>query len=97
MFLSKFETVLLKKGDYFIREGEVCKKVGFIVSGSMLCSYNKDGETVIDEFSLDKEFISFLTHSPAEKDLKCLEDIEIAAISYNNIQQLYALNSIFKK
>lgn len=101
IFTSKFEPVSLKKGDYFIKEGEICKKVGFIVSGSMLCSYNKDGDTVIDEFSLDKEFItdyfSFLTSSPAEKDVKCLENTELVVISYNNMQLLYSLSPIFEK
>ncbi|MBL4668920.1 MAG: Crp/Fnr family transcriptional regulator, partial [Flavobacteriales bacterium] len=100
-FLSKFKPASLKKGEYFIREGQISRKIGFIVSGSMLCSYNKDGEEIIDEFSLDKEFItdyfSFLTNSPAEKDVKCLENTELIVISYEDMQQLYAQNPMFEK
>ena len=44
----------------------------------MFCYYNKDGEQIIDEFSLDYEFItdyfSYLTNIPAEKNVKCIED-----------------------
>jgi len=101
IFLSKFKPVSLKKGDYFISEGQISRKVGFIVTGSMLCSYNKDGEEIIDEFSLDKEFItdyfSFLTNSPADKNVKCLEDTKLIVINYNDMQMFYAQNPIFEK
>ncbi len=101
IFLSRFEPMSLKKNDYFIREGQISRKVGFIVKGSMLCSYNKNGEEIIDEFSLDNEFItdyfSFLTNSPAEKNVKCLENTELIVINYDDMQMLYAQNPIFEK
>ena len=101
IFLSKFTPDSLKKGDYFIKEGQISRKVGFIIKGSMLCSYNKNGEQVIDEFSLDKEFItdynSFLTNTPADKDVICLEDTELMVISYKDLQELYAMDSAFEK
>lgn len=101
IFLSKFTPESLKKGDYFIKEGQISRKVGFIIKGSMLCSYNKSGEQVIDEFSLDKEFItdynSFLTNTPADKDVICLEDTELMVISYKDLQELYAMDSAFEK
>ncbi len=101
LFLSKFTPLSLKKGAYFIREGQVSRKIGFIIKGSMLCSYNKNGKKIIDEFSLDKEFItdyfSFLTCSPAEKDVICLEDTELLVIGYEDMQELYAIKSTFEK
>ncbi len=101
IFLSKFKPVFLKKGEYFIREGEVFRKLGFIVKGSMYCSYHKDGEEVIDEFSLDNEFItdylSFLTGSPSEKDVRCIEDTEIIVIDFEDMQALYTQKPIFEK
>ncbi len=101
VFLSKFRPVSLKKGEYFIREGQISRKVGFIVRGSMLCSYNKDGKDIIDEFSMEKEFVtdyfSFLTNLPAEKDVKCLEDTELVVIGYEAMQELYIADPIFEK
>lgn len=100
-FISKFKPVSLEKGEYFIREGQISRKIGFIVSGSMLCSYNRSGEEIIDEFSLDKEFItdynSFLTNSPAEKDVKCLENTELLVIGYDDLQDLYSQNQAFER
>lgn len=100
-FLSKFKPVSLKKGEYFIKEGQISRKVGFIISGSMLCYYDKDGEQAIDEFSLDKEFItdyfSFLTNSPAGKNVKCLEATELVVMSYEDLQELYAISPVFER
>jgi len=100
-FISKFTPVSLKKGDYFIKDGEISRKIAFIISGSMLCVYNKDGNEVFDEFSLDREFItdyqSFLTNGPADKDVRCLEDTELMVISYEDLQKLYKQKPIFEK
>jgi len=101
VFISKFKPVVLKKGDYFLKEGEVSRKIGFIVKGSMFCYYNKDGDIVIDEFSLDNEFItdygSFLTNTPADKDVVCLEKTELLILYYEDLQELYSLNPVFEK
>jgi CRP-like cAMP-binding protein len=67
----------------------------------MLCSYNKDGKEVIDEFSLDNEFItdykSFLTRTPADKDVRCLEKSSLLIISYEDLQDLYAEHPRFER
>ena len=100
-FLSKFYPVSLKKGDYFIKEGQVSRQLGYIITGSMLCYYDKEGEEIIDEFSLDKEFItdyrSFLTNTPAEKNVRCLEDTELMVINYDDLQEQYDLSPTFEK
>ena len=93
-FLSKFKTIHLKKGEYFITEGQLKKELGLIVKGCMFCYYNKDGEQIIDEFSLDYEFItdyfSYLTNIPAEKNVKCIEDTILMVLPFNQIQSEYS-------
>ena len=101
IFAEQFELKNLSKGDYFLQNGFFCKQIAFINKGAMYCVYNKDGNEIIDEFSLDREFItdyhSFLTNSPADKDVKCLEDTELMVISYEDLQELYAQKPIFEK
>ena len=67
----------------------------------MLCSYNKGGEEIIDEFSLDNEFISdyfsFLTQTPAEKDVKCLEDTELLVLEKKDLELLSAQSPVYEK
>jgi len=100
-FLSKFKTIHLKKGEYFIKEGQLKKELGLIIKGCMFCYYNKDGEQVIDEFSLDYEFItdyfSYLTNSPAEKNVKCIEDTDLLVLPFEVLKIEYSNNSNYEK
>jgi len=49
-FAGKFTFKDFKKGDYFIKEGNLSSEIGFILKGCLVCVYNKDGVDVIDEF-----------------------------------------------
>jgi CRP-like cAMP-binding protein len=101
VFFSKFKTVSYKKGDYFVKEGQISRYIGFIVKGCLMCVYNNDGKEFIDEFSLDNEFISayasFITGTPADKDIICLEDSELLILSYSNLQELYEIDPVFER
>jgi CRP-like cAMP-binding protein len=97
IFSEGFTLQELKKGDYFLREGERCNHLAFIESGAMMCYYIKDGKRFIDEFSLDNEFItdysSFLTHSPSNKHIQCLENCKFYVISSDRLNDLYQVKS----
>jgi CRP-like cAMP-binding protein len=101
VFFSKFKAVSYKKGDYFVKEGQISRYIGFIVKGCLMCVYNNDGKEYIDEFSLDNEFISayasFITGTPADKDIICLEDSELLILSYSNLQELYEIDPVFER
>lgn len=100
-FISKFKLIHLKKGEYFIKEGQLKKELGLIVHGCMLCYYNKNGEQVIDEFSLDYEFItdyfSYLTNTPAEKNVKCIEDTDLLVLPFDQLHAEYGNTPNFEK
>lgn len=101
LFLSKFKHKSFKKGDYFIKEGESCSEIGFILKGCLVCVYNKDGNDAIDEFSVENEFISdypsLLDNKPAEKDVKCLEDSEIIVVNSKDLNELYNQKHSFER
>jgi len=101
VFFSKFKAVNYKKGNYFVKEGQISRYIGFIVKGCLMCVYNNDGKEFIDEFSLDNEFISayasFITGTPADKDIICLEDSELLILSYSNLQELYEIDPVFER
>ncbi len=101
VLFTKFKAVSYKKGDYFVREGQISRYIGFIVKGCLMCVYNSDGKEYIDEFSLDNEFISdyasFITGAPADKDIICLEDCELLILSYSNLQKLYETDPVFER
>ncbi len=86
----------IKKGEFFLTEGEVCKHAGFIVKGLMRYYINHDGEDKTYDFAQENNFIcnyeSFLPKIPSTKIIQALEDCEILQISYADLQIFY--NSI---
>jgi len=90
-FLWKIKSI--KKGDFFLAEGEVCKHAGFIVKGLMRYYINHDGEDKTYDFAQENNFIcnyeSFLPKTPSTKIIQALEDCEILQISYADLQIFY--------
>lgn len=92
IFLSQFSSATLKKNEVFISEGKVCNKVGLIERGLMKCIYNKNGEEVVFEFAHEYNFISdyysFVTNTPSEKEIRCLEDTTVYVITKEKLAEL---------
>lgn len=91
--LSLFSIKEYKKGDFFLKEGQVCKEVGFIEKGLVRYFFNKEGEELISEFGKEGDFVcnyqSFLDHSPSTRNIQAIEDVTLQEISYDNLQLLY--------
>ncbi|QNL48061.1 Crp/Fnr family transcriptional regulator [Olivibacter sp. SDN3] len=82
------------KNDYFLRQGDVCRHVGFINQGLIRYYMVKDsGEELTLDFGKETEFTcnyeSFLDQSVSAVSIQCLEPSEILVISYENLQLLY--------
>jgi len=92
-FANSFTEKHLKKNEFFLNNGSVCRELAFIQKGAMMCYYMKDGKRYIDEFSLDYEFItdyaSFLKQLPSDKAIICLNNSTIHSISFNKMKALY--------
>ncbi|MGZ3873032.1 MAG: Crp/Fnr family transcriptional regulator, partial [Mucilaginibacter sp.] len=83
----------IKKGDFFLADGQVCKHAGFIVKGLVRYYINHDGEEKTYEFGQENNFVcnyeSFLPQTPSTKIIQALEDCEILQISYTDLQVFY--------
>ncbi|MBO9698631.1 MAG: Crp/Fnr family transcriptional regulator [Sporocytophaga sp.] len=101
MFAGKFTSKHFKKGEYFIKEGNLSSEIGFILKGCLVCVYNKEGVEFIDEFCMENEFISdypsLLDNKPAEKDVKCLEDTELLVVKASDLNDLYNQKHSFER
>lgn len=85
----------IKKGDYLLREGQVCNNVSFVNHGLLKIYYVIDGREKIIEFfkeiSYCCDYASFLMRAPSATSVKALEDTEVADITYEGLQHLYNL------
>lgn len=83
----------IRKGEYFLSEGAVCRHVGFIVHGIMRYYINKDGEDKTYGFGKEWDFVcnneSFIPQKPSVQSIQALENCKLLVISYDNLQLFY--------
>ena len=93
-FSGLFTPRFLKKGEYYITEGEVSKEIGFLESGIMRAFYRtNEGVEYNKHFFLNPCFIggysSLITKTPNQIYQQALTDCTILTALYSDIQALY--------
>ena len=88
-----FKPIRLKKGDFFIREDESCRHIGFIASGSVKAyAIDKEGKENITCFKFENEFVTsfpeFVAQEKSRRSIRAIEDSLIYRIDYSNYQHL---------
>lgn len=82
-FLENGKTEAISKGDYLIREGQICKKLYFLHQGAISIFILKDGNEHIKDFSLNNKFItsytSFQTEKPSSIYLRAEQNCELTS------------------
>ncbi|WP_025739904.1 Crp/Fnr family transcriptional regulator [Aquimarina pacifica] len=90
---NKYCEVTIDKNDFFLREGEVCKKAAFIINGSCILSQtlNTGDVLVLDFFTegdMISDYYSFLKNTPTDTNIKALEKTTLLIISKKDIDYL---------
>jgi CRP-like cAMP-binding protein len=108
------ETILLSKiiyrsylkDQYIVQQGDICKSANFIISGCTKTFYiDKEGQEHIVMFSIEdwwtSDLGSFITQTPADFNVQCLENTELIQFTFDNLEKLYAeipkLERLFRK
>jgi CRP-like cAMP-binding protein len=90
---SIFKEFIIKKGDFFLKEGEVNKRLGFIQKGLVCIYINKNGENVVIDFAKEGEFVtvyeSFLRKGISAQTIQAIEDTTFLNIDNEGLQRLY--------
>ena len=91
---NTLEVKHLKKGEYIVREGEVCRHMSFINEGMFRVYSMVNGKEITTNFffpgSYVSDYMSFIKRQPANEYIQALTDSEIVTNSYENVQALYA-------
>ena len=87
----------LIKGDYFIREGETCKEVAFVLSGTFRSYYISDkGEEITYCITFPNNLLtaysSFITGQGTDENIQAITSTELLIIPKNNIDDLVVKN-----
>jgi len=85
--------VQIKKNDYFLKEGKICRRMGFVKEGVMRYHMINDaGNDITCYFVSENEFIgdptSFVNQVPSTMNLQALTDCNLATLSFEAIKEL---------
>ena len=91
---SKITVRSYLKGQYIAQQGDVCKYSCFVLSGCTKTFYvDSDGQEHILMFSIEdwwtSDMGSFVTQTPADFNVQCIENTELVMFSYDTIEDLY--------
>jgi CRP-like cAMP-binding protein len=102
-FIKNYLTVKkLRKKQYLLQEGDVCKCVGFVEKGALrLYRVNEDGSEHIVRFALDGWFMtdlySFLTNEPSTYNIDAIEDSQLVLITRSASDELRKRSSKYQE
>lgn len=108
--VSLLFTKKIKKKDYLLREGEICKEIFYVQKGLLRVYIINDGKEVNTWFVKEGDFItsvnSYHKQKPSEHYIDALEDCEIISIKKSTLDfimknnhkaALFATNELFNK
>ncbi|WP_246067776.1 Crp/Fnr family transcriptional regulator [Changchengzhania lutea] len=106
ILLSKIVHRNYLKDQYISQQGDICKSVNFIISGCTKTFYvDLDGQEHIVMFSIEdwwtSDLGSFITQTPADFNIQCIENTQLIQFTYSNLEELYTeipkLERLFRK
>lgn len=82
------------KGQYVVQQGDICKTECFVVKGCTKMFHMDDsGQEHIIMFSVEDwwtgDMGSFITQTPADFNIQCIENTELILFHHNSIETLY--------
>ena len=91
---SKVKVRKYLKGQFVVQNGDTCKYENFVLSGCLKTFYiDNDGQEHIVMFAIENwwtgDLGSFITQTPADYNIQCLENSVLAQIYYEDLEQLY--------
>ncbi len=94
ILLPLLQNRTIKKEDYILKEGDVCRNIFFLLNGFVRMYYvDFDGNEISYRFT-DKgnffvDFQSLLTQQPSHYYWQATQDSELLVFSYQEVQQVY--------
>ncbi len=100
-FAKHFEPMQLKTDDFFVKEGGVCSRIGFIRKGMIRHYYVNDNVETTRWVSVEGEFItalgSFIQQKPCNHYLQAISPCDLWVISKSNFDKVYNDSSFVQK
>jgi CRP-like cAMP-binding protein len=90
---SRLQYKEIRRKDFLLKAGHVCRHIYFIQAGLMRCFYNKGSAEVCSWFMKECDIIvsieSFYRQVPSYESIQALEDCCLYYISYSDLDYMY--------
>lgn len=101
LFMQRLKPVKLKKYDFYLKEGNVCKSMVIVHTGGLRYFSRSDKGEYTDGFAFEGEWLgdyeSFLLQVPSAHFIEALEDTELFSLSFTDMQALYEHSQRFER
>lgn len=91
----------IDKGKYFLRNGRICKEIGFVKKGLLRLYYLNDGKEITNCFCKENTIItsysSLITQKESDIAIQAIEPSQLIVFSYNSLQELYKKNLFWQQ
>lgn len=83
----------LRKGEFFVRQGEICQKIAFIEKGFLRLFYEVDGKDITRDITEEETFLSamdsYITGKPSTESVQAITDCQLWVIQKGKLEGLY--------
>ncbi len=90
-----------KRGDFFLKEGQLSQCLGFVESGYFQFFCNVDGEDITTYCSREKDLIvslgSFFTRTPSRENIRAITPAAVWILDRNDMDRLLRKNAAFQQ
>lgn len=95
VFMAHLKPKKLRRRQYFLQEGDVCKYTGFIVKGSAKTfRVDEKGHEHILKLSVENwwlaDFESYYHLTPSRYNIEALEDLELLQVTNAQVEEFFA-------
>ncbi len=102
MFNKALNKVSISKGQFLLKPGTTVKHEYFVIKGCLKAYYLDDkGSSHIIQFAIENwwvgDFDAFYNKIPSKLYIEAIEDSELLAINYDNLQHIYHKAPIFER
>ena len=90
--IACFTPKTIGKKEFFLKEGQYCKSVGFLESGSFIYYHITNGDEKICDFAFENDWISqyksLLSGTPSEMNIRALEKSQLLLMDMDKMNAL---------
>lgn len=97
ILLSLLQKKIVKKDEYILREGDVCRNVFFLLTGFVRMYYvdwegNEISYRFTEKGNFFVDFQSFLTQQPSHYYWQATQDSAMFSLPYEEVQKIYKIS-----